>query len=124
MMAPTILARGADRIALGSGGSNRLRTAILQVLVGLIEHRVSPTAAVHAPRLHLELDREKQPRLALEAAGLAPEVVAALRAAYPNLPAVFDAPNLYFGGVHLAMLTGGVFEGVGDGRRSGARIVV
>jgi gamma-glutamyltranspeptidase/glutathione hydrolase len=124
MMAPTVLSRGDDRIALGSGGSNRLRTAILQVLVGLVEHRVSPEAAVGAPRLHLELDEDRTPRVAFEAAGLADDVVCALRDAYPRSPAVFESTNLYFGGVHLAMRTGGAFEGVGDPRRAGARVLV
>jgi gamma-glutamyltranspeptidase / glutathione hydrolase len=124
MMAPTLLSRGDDRIALGSGGSNRLRTAILQALVGLIEHKVSPSEAVHAPRVHLELNRDGSPRAAFESAGLAPDIVQALLSTYPSSPAVFDAPNLYFGGVHLAMRTGGVFEGVGDARRAGSCIVV
>ncbi len=124
MMAPTLLSRGPDRIALGSGGSNRLRTAILQTLVGLIEHRVSPTEAVHAPRVHMELDEGRRPRMALESAGLDPDVVDALLAAYPASPAVFDAPNLYFGGVHVALYRDGVFDGVGDDRRAGASIIV
>lgn len=124
MMAPTLLSRGTDRIALGSGGSNRLRTAILQVLVGLVEQQVSPETAVGAPRLHLDLDEHRAPRLAFEAAGLSDDVIRALREAYPRSPAVFDAPNLYFGGVHLAMRRGGAFEGVGDPRRAGARVVV
>lgn len=122
MMAPTILSRGRDRIALGSGGSNRLRTAILQVLVGLVEHGASPADAVHGPRLHLEIDREtRAPRIAFEAEGLADDVVEALLARYPTSPAVFSAPNLYFGGVHLAMHTDGTFDAVGDSRRGGAR---
>ncbi|MDF2695562.1 MAG: Gamma-glutamyltransferase [Labilithrix sp.] len=125
MMAPTIVSRGADRFALGSGGSNRLRTAILQVLVGLLEHRVSPADAVHAPRLHLEIDaRTKKPRIAFETAGLTDDVAAALAAAYPASPALFAAPNLYFGGVHLAMRRGERLEGVGDSRRGGAYVVV
>ena len=124
MMAPTLLSRGSDRIALGSGGSNRLRTAILQVLVGLIEHRVSAADAVHAPRLHLEIDcTTKQPRLAFESAGLEPSVVEVLCAHYPPAPAVFAAPNLYFGGVHIAMRVGDSFDGVGDARRAGARVI-
>ena len=124
MMAPTILSRGGDRVALGSGGSNRLRTAILQTIVGLVEFGVSATEAVHAPRLHVELERDtNRPKLAFEAAGLAPDVVAALRATYPS-PAEFEAPNLYFGGVHCALRIDGAFEGVGDGRRGGARVIV
>ncbi|MBX3208002.1 MAG: gamma-glutamyltransferase [Labilithrix sp.] len=125
MMAPTLLSRGGDRIALGSGGSNRLRTAILQVLVGLVEHRVSAADAVHAPRLHLEIDAAtKKPRIAFEAAGLADDVVRALESRYPPSPAVFAAPNLYFGGVHLAMRVAGELDGIGDARRGGARVVV
>ncbi|MBX3217961.1 MAG: gamma-glutamyltransferase [Labilithrix sp.] len=125
MMAPTLLSRGGDRVALGSGGSNRLRTAILQVLVGLVEHRVPASDAVHAPRLHLEIDAAtKAPRIAFEAAGLAGDVVAMLRDRYPPSPAVFAEPNLYFGGVHLAMRVGEAFDGVGDPRRAGAAVVV
>lgn len=125
MMAPTLLSRGADRIALGSGGSSRLRTAILQVLVGLVEHRVSPADAVHAPRLHLEIDRgTKKPRVAFEAPGLEESVARALSTRYPDAPSIFSAPNLYFGGVHLAMRRGDAFDGVGDSRRGGARIVL
>jgi len=121
MMAPTLLSRGEDRIALGSGGSNRLRTAILQVIIGLIEHGVTPAEAVRAPRLHLE----PGPRLAFEAAGMSEEVNRMLIDSYAaTSPAVFNAPNLYFGGVHLAMRTNGTFEGVGDPRRGGARVIV
>jgi gamma-glutamyltranspeptidase/glutathione hydrolase len=125
MMAPTLLSRGADRVALGSGGSNRLRTAILQVIVGLVEHGLSPDAAVHAPRLHVEIDRAtKRPKVAFETAGLDRAVVEAVSEAYPHAPASFPELNLYFGGVHLATLLGGELGGVGDGRRGGARIVV
>ena len=63
MMAPTLLRRGSDRIVLGSGGSNRLRNAILQVLVGLLEHGVPVNRAVNAPRIQLE-PGPKRPRLA------------------------------------------------------------
>lgn len=115
MMAPTLLARGTDRIALGSGGSNRLRTAILHVLSAIVDHGLSAEAAVVAPRLHLE-----RTRLAFEKAGLLPEAVEALVATYPASPAIFEAPNLYFGGVHVALRNGGAFGGVGDPRRGGA----
>ncbi|MDH3644856.1 MAG: gamma-glutamyltransferase, partial [Gammaproteobacteria bacterium] len=43
MMAPTIVERGSDwRAALGSGGSNRIRTAILQVVSNLIDFSDQP----------------------------------------------------------------------------------
>jgi gamma-glutamyltranspeptidase / glutathione hydrolase len=114
MMAPTILRRGDERLALGSGGSNRLRNAILQVLVGMVEHGVDAERAVSAPRLHLE-----GTKLSFESTGLEPSVAQALGAAYPN-PVIFDAPNLYFGGVHVARGRDERFDGAGDPRRGGA----
>ena len=125
MMAPTILRRGKHRIALGSGGSNRLRNAILQVLVGLLEHGIDVETAVRASRLHLEPRADGGHRAAFEDVGLAPGVADALRAKYPHAPAVFAAPNLYFGGVHVAIANGdGTFSGAGDARRGGAVSIV
>lgn len=125
MMAPTILRRGKRRIALGSGGSNRLRNAILQVLVGLVEHGVDVDPAVRASRIHLEPSPMGGFRAAFEDVGLAEGVADAVRAAYPRNPAVFTAPNLYFGGVHAAIANGdGSFEGAGDPRRGGAVAIV
>jgi len=119
MMAPTLLRRGIDRIALGSGGSNRLRNAILQVLVGLLEHGVEVERAVRAPRLQLEPGLTR-PRVAFEAEGLDPHVARSLCESYPDRPCVFDALNLYFGGTHVAMRIGDSFSGAGDPRRAGA----
>jgi gamma-glutamyltranspeptidase/glutathione hydrolase len=118
MMAPTLLRRGADRIALGSGGSSRLRNAILQVMVGLVEHRVDPERAVRAPRLQLELGPE-QLRLAFEATGLDPAIVSSLQTSYPD-HRIFESRNLYFGGTHVALRVKGTFSGAGDPRRGGA----
>jgi gamma-glutamyltranspeptidase/glutathione hydrolase len=123
MMAPTLLRRGADRIALGSGGSNRLRNAILQVLVGLLEHGVDVEHAVRAPRLQLEPGTTR-PRIAFEAEGLDPEIVQALCARYPDDPRVFEELNLYFGGTHVAIRDGDTFRGAGDPRRGGAVVFV
>lgn len=129
MMAPTILRCDARRIALGSGGSNRLRNAILQVLLGLVEHGVDVETAVRAARLHLEPREPRADRAGFRAAfedvDLAAGVADALRGAYPHAPAVFSAPNLYFGGVHAAIANGdGTFAGAGDARRGGAFAIV
>jgi gamma-glutamyltranspeptidase/glutathione hydrolase len=121
MMAPTLLRRGADRIALGSGGSNRLRNAILQVLVGLVEHRVDPERAVSAPRLQVEPGPER-PRLAFEAEGLDPAIASSLRTRYPD-SRIFDERNFYFGGAHVALRVGNAFGGAGDPRRGGAIVL-
>jgi gamma-glutamyltranspeptidase/glutathione hydrolase len=119
MMAPTILRRNGDRLVVGSGGSNRLRTAILQVLVGIVEQGLTPEVAVPMPRLHLENGRAG-PHIAFERPGLDSDVARALCDAYPAGPRVFDALNLYFGGVHVASRIGGALGGAGDPRRGGA----
>jgi len=120
MMAPTILRNGAKRIALGSGGSNRLRNAILQVLVAMLEHGVDVKTAVAAPRIQIERDIGRY-RAAFEDVGLDRSVAAALSARYPDACRLFTELNLYFGGVHVAIANGdGTFAGAGDPRRGGA----
>ena len=58
MQAPTIVTAGGElRLVVGSSGSNRLRSAITQVIVNTIDHGMSVADAVTAPRVHLEGDR-------------------------------------------------------------------
>lgn len=54
MMAPTLVEHAGRRIMLGSGGSNRIRTAIAQVLCNVMHFGMGLQEAVDAPRLHLE----------------------------------------------------------------------
>ena len=55
MMAPTVvLADGRPELVLGSAGSNRIRSALLQVIVNVIDHGMDAQAAVDAPRMHWE----------------------------------------------------------------------
>ena len=57
MMAPTIILQADGTVtALGTGGSNRIRTAILQVAVNLLDHGMGLDTAVEASRLHVERD--------------------------------------------------------------------
>jgi gamma-glutamyltranspeptidase/glutathione hydrolase len=114
MMSPAVaeLADGT-RVALGTGGSNRIRSAITQVLVNLLDFGMSPGQAVTAPRMHLEGDM-----LSLEA-GLSADTLAALVAAAPRHH-VWPEKNLFFGGVHTVSIKhGGIFDGAGDPRRGG-----
>lgn len=118
MMAPTIIA-GADGsvTALGTGGSNRIRTAILQVAANLLDRGMSLEDAVAAERLHVE----KCGTLNFEC-GLAEEE--RLRAAHPDARA-WPEPNLFFGGVHAARRhANGGMEGAGDPRRKGVALIV
>ena len=56
MMAPTVVASddGEVELASGSAGSNRIRSAILQTIVGVVDHGLEAQAAVPAPRTHFE----------------------------------------------------------------------
>jgi len=115
MMSP-VIAQFPDGslLALGTGGSNRIRSAIVQVLVNLLDFDQSLAQAVLSPRLHLEGEK-----LSIEA-GYAPDVVESLR---ENIPGIHQWPahNLFFGGVHAVRIRpDGSFEGAGDPRRDGA----
>ncbi|MHB1570026.1 MAG: gamma-glutamyltransferase family protein, partial [Solirubrobacteraceae bacterium] len=55
MMAPAVvLRRGVAELAVGSAGSNRIRSAILQTIVRCIDDGMEAQAAVQAPRVHFE----------------------------------------------------------------------
>jgi gamma-glutamyltranspeptidase/glutathione hydrolase len=116
MMAPTIVLReGSPELVLGSAGSNRIRSAILQTIIRVIDDGMRAGPAVQAPRVHVEdgivyvepgIDTAP-----LEAAGRA--------------IARFRDRNLFFGGVQAVerdQVRG--FSGGGDERRGGAAVVV
>jgi gamma-glutamyltranspeptidase / glutathione hydrolase len=117
MMAPTLADHAGRLIALGSGGSNRLRTAILQTLINLVDLGLTPEAAVAAPRIHLE-----RGKLSIEP-GLPPEALRHLADQWPN-PELWDDLNLFFGGTHTVVYDGRQFTGAGDPRRGGVLRVV
>ncbi|HET6564564.1 MAG TPA: gamma-glutamyltransferase [Xanthomonadales bacterium] len=119
MMSPMV-AKGADgyRLALGSGGSNRIRSAITQVALNVLHYGMPLEQAVNAPRLHLEGQK-----LSLEP-GFQPEVLQNL-AAEIRIPGLeirhWPDANLFFGGVHAVEIkAGGGFSGAADLRRGGA----
>jgi gamma-glutamyltranspeptidase/glutathione hydrolase len=120
MMAPTIILETDGTVtALGTGGSNRIRTAILQVAVNLLDHGMSLQDAVEAPRLHVERDG----RTSFEP-GL-PEAAQAEFLALGETAHAWPARNLFFGGVHAARRhPKGGMEAAGDPRRQGQTRVV
>jgi hypothetical protein len=91
MMAPSVMldAGGRVELALGSAGSNRIRSALLQVIVGVVDHGLQVADAVQAPRLHFE------DGVVFAEPGID---VDALRAGGPDV-SPFREPNLFFGGV-------------------------
>jgi gamma-glutamyltranspeptidase/glutathione hydrolase len=116
MMAPTVVLRGGQpELAVGSAGSNRIRSAILQTIIRCIDDGMSAADAVQAPRVHWE-DGVVYTEPGIDARSL--------RAAGRKLGA-FRARNLFFGGAQaVARGPDGNFSGGGDPRRGGAAIVV
>ena len=121
MMAPTI-ARQANGnvVALGSGGSNRLRNAIMMTLCNLVEYGVAPQEAVLAPRLHVEATQAGF-ELNFEDADQAPGVLEALQEIFPATT-IFPGRNMFRRRSPAFRLNDTLF-GVGDPRR-GESIVV
>jgi gamma-glutamyltranspeptidase / glutathione hydrolase len=111
MMSPTLLVRdGQLELALGSGGSKRIRSAIVQVISNVIDFGMEIGPAVTAPRLHWD-----GAALQLEP-GYPPAAVASLRQQWPvNL---WPSLEIYFGGVNAVVKDGGA----GDPRRGGAAV--
>jgi len=114
MMAPTaVLTRGRPSLVLGTGGSNRIRSALLLTLLHTLASGRALSEAVVAPRMHVEGDR-----LWYEGVDLPEASEAALRRTWPDATA-FGERNMFFGGVHAVGVGPGLI-GVGDGRRGGA----
>jgi gamma-glutamyltranspeptidase/glutathione hydrolase len=116
-MAPTVVHRdGTAEFVVGSAGSSRIRSALLQVLVNLVDRGVSPQQAVDAPRLHVEGGSAyAEPGIDVEA----------LKAAGCPVTSFF-APNLFFGGCQAVRrdVRTGALDGGADARRCGAVVVV
>jgi gamma-glutamyltranspeptidase / glutathione hydrolase len=116
MMAPTVVLRDGEVVlAVGSAGSNRIRSAILQTVVRVVEQGMGPQEAIDAPRLHSEAGSvQAEP-------GIDEEALARIEAR--GVPVVrLPERNLYFGGVQAVARdpATGTLSGGGDPRRGGA----
>lgn len=121
MMAPSLLELNDGRVvALGSGGSERIRSALTQVVVNVVDRGMSIAEAVLAPRIHGDGG-------AVQVEPGQPDAVLAALAGVPDVDRVnvWSQPNLYFGGTHGVVLhPDGQVEAAGDPRRGGAATVV
>jgi gamma-glutamyltranspeptidase / glutathione hydrolase len=116
MMAPTVVLRDGEIVlGLGSAGSNRIRSAILQTVVRAVEQRLPVAEAVAAPRLHFEAGTV-QAEPAIDPAAL--DRIERRGLAVVRWPAI----NLFFGGVQAVARDPrtGDLSGGGDPRRGGA----
>ncbi len=116
MMAPTVVRRGGEiELGLGSAGSNRIRSAIVQTVVRAVEQGMGAGEAVRAPRLHFEQG------IVQAEPGINEDALARIEAR--GLP-VLRRPriNLFFGGVQAVARdpSTGEVSGGGDPRRGGS----
>jgi gamma-glutamyltranspeptidase/glutathione hydrolase len=112
MVAPTIVMKnGAPAMVTGSAGSNRIRSAIVQVIVNVLCGDMEVEEAVMAPRIHVEGNM-----LQVE-----PGVDEAQLDKLKNFFEIhrWNDLNLYFGGANSVTPQGGA----GDPRRGGAATV-
>jgi gamma-glutamyltranspeptidase/glutathione hydrolase len=120
MMAPTVvLHEGQPQIALGSAGSNRIRSAILQTILRVVDDGMPAEQAVEQPRVHWE------GRVVEAEPGVDEQALAALEADGREVIR-FAERSLYFGGVQAVARDPetGALTGGGDPRRGGAAVVV
>jgi gamma-glutamyltranspeptidase/glutathione hydrolase len=120
MMAPTVVLRdGTPEVALGSAGSNRIRSAVLQTILGVVDGGLGAQGAVDRARVHFEGGViEAEP-------GVDEEALAALERDGWRVQR-WRERNLYFGGAQAVARdpqTGGLTGG-GDPRRGGVAILV
>lgn len=119
MMSPTIvLQEGKPKIVLGSGGSNRIRTAIFQVISNLIDFHLPMEAAVNNSRVHWEnyiYNLEPAPGRAA--------MIKHLKLPEETSFVLWEQKNMFFGGVHtVGQRKDGTLEGSGDSRREGVAL--
>ena len=116
MMSPTAVLRdGAPELVLGSAGSNRIRSAILQTIIRVVDDGMPAGDAVRAPRVHFE-DGIVYAEPGIDTTSLEQAGRAIGR---------FRELNLFFGGVQAAARDRhGRFSGGGDPRRGGAAVLV
>jgi gamma-glutamyltranspeptidase/glutathione hydrolase len=120
MMSPTIaFLPDGSKMGLGSGGSNRIRSAISQAIMNYIDFGLHPHEIVNNPRIHLENDH-----LDIEPGYLQEEID---RLILPDNIHKFywNEQNMYFGGVHAVFMDNKEnLDGAGDLRRAGHVIKV
>ena len=119
MMAPTIvIGDNGPRLVVGSAGSVRLRGAIMQVIVNVIEHGLGVSAAIDAPRLHVD-----EPHVHCEG-GFDAATLDELEARGYDVVR-WRRRNLFFGGTNaVEVLANGSLAAAGDARRGGGGVVV
>lgn len=120
MMAPTLVLKdGEPELVVGSAGSNRIRSAILQTIINVVDRGRGAQEAVDAPRLHYENG-------VVEAeAGVTPAALDEIESDGWQVVR-WREKNLFFGGTQAVARhpETGALSGGGDPRRGGVAVVV
>ncbi len=114
MMTPGVMASpNGTWTAFGSGGSNRIRSALTQVIFNLACLNFSLESAVAAPRMHIEGNKlSAEPGLEGLRSTMSPDT--------PLNVENWPDRNMFFGGAHLVSeRDGAIVGGAGDPRRDG-----
>jgi gamma-glutamyltranspeptidase/glutathione hydrolase len=118
MMSPVVVLHGGELVlAVGSGGSNRLRSAIVQVISNVIDFGMPLAGAIDAPRVHFEAD------LLQVEGGISDKVVHDLKGVGYQVNH-WPGRNMFFGGTHAVARQDGELVAAGDQRRGGSVAVV
>ena len=116
MMSPTVVlgADGEVELVVGSAGSSRIRSAILQVVVNVVDRGMSAVDAIDSPRIHAEGG------VVYAEPGIDPGL---LREVGRDV-VEFTERHLFFGGVQAVerAAQSGAISGGGDPRRGGAAV--
>ncbi len=114
MMSPTVVMKGEDiELILGSAGSNRIRSAIIQTILNKIVFNKTVKEAVELPRIHYEN------HVVYIEPSFEKEVIKKIEELYETV--IFEEKSLFFGGVQAVSKN---MEGAGDPRRGGTAIKV
>jgi gamma-glutamyltranspeptidase/glutathione hydrolase len=115
MMSPTVVtAGGVVQVALGASGSNRIRSALLQTIVAVVDHGLPAAAALAEPRVHFEGGLiYTEPGIPLDELHCDPHMISPFR-----------TKNMFFGGVQAITRDPqtGDLNGAGDPRRGGVAV--
>ena len=121
MCTPTIVKTADDLTVMGSGGSTRIRTAILHGILDILQSDRSLEQAIRKPRIHVEpkliqLELHDQPKDLLLR-------IQSQKDFQGHKIEFFDEPSMFFGGLHTAQRkydkNGQTFQAHGDPRRDG-----
>ena len=114
-MTPTILLKdGRLFMTVGAPGGSRISTAVLQVILNVLDFGMNVQDAVDAPRVHHQWQPD---RLSLER-GISPDTAALLRARGYD---VDDSPNVVLAQVAAIVSDGGWLQGGSDGRSAAGK---